>query len=104
MERCDARTQLEAQAYVAWIHGSLQFELELWVKATENLKKAQVCTYLLEELKILMVGGRWQSIVTIIVLLIEKFSVKNRYPRQVPPMLPQIMAVLVYVFFHTFNI
>lgn len=78
MERCDARTQLEAQAYVAWIHGSLQFELELWVKATENLKKAQVCTYLLEELKILMVGGRWQSIVTIIVLLIEKFSVKKK--------------------------
>lgn len=42
IERCDARTQLEAQAYVAWIHGSLQFELELWVKAAENLKKAQV--------------------------------------------------------------
>ncbi|ENN74858.1 hypothetical protein HUJ04_003091 [Dendroctonus ponderosae] len=42
MQRCDARTQLEAQAYVAWIHGSLQFELELWVKAAENLKKAQV--------------------------------------------------------------
>ncbi|CAG9773695.1 unnamed protein product [Ceutorhynchus assimilis] len=42
LERCDARTQLESQAYVAWIHGSLQFELELWVKATENLKKAQV--------------------------------------------------------------
>ncbi|XP_066250327.1 signal recognition particle subunit SRP68 [Euwallacea similis] len=41
-ERCDARTQLEAQAYVAWIHGSLQFELELWVQAAENLKKAQV--------------------------------------------------------------
>lgn len=42
LERCDARTQLEAQAYVAWIHGSLQFELQLWLKATENLKKAQV--------------------------------------------------------------
>ncbi|KAL1497686.1 hypothetical protein ABEB36_008605 [Hypothenemus hampei] len=42
MERCDVRTQLEAQAYVAWIHGSLHFELEMWSKATENLKKAQV--------------------------------------------------------------
>ncbi|XP_033336503.2 signal recognition particle 68 [Megalopta genalis] len=39
---CDARTKLEAQAYVAWIHGSLHFELQLWKKAMENLKKAQV--------------------------------------------------------------
>lgn len=38
---CDARTKLEAQAYVAWIHGSLQFELQLWKPAMENLKKAQ---------------------------------------------------------------
>lgn len=42
MERCDTRTKLEAQAYVAWIHGTLHFELQLWGKATENLKKAQV--------------------------------------------------------------
>ncbi|KAL3273490.1 hypothetical protein HHI36_014931 [Cryptolaemus montrouzieri] len=41
-ERCDARTKLEAQAYAAWIQGSLEFELHLWLKATENLKKAQV--------------------------------------------------------------
>ncbi|CAH0564212.1 unnamed protein product [Brassicogethes aeneus] len=41
-ERCDARTQLESQAYIAWIKGSLQFELKMWLKATENLKKAQV--------------------------------------------------------------
>ncbi|XP_011161227.1 signal recognition particle subunit SRP68 [Solenopsis invicta] len=39
---CDARTKLEAQAYVAWINGSLQFELQLWKQAMENLKKAQV--------------------------------------------------------------
>nr|XP_034180428.1 signal recognition particle subunit SRP68 [Osmia lignaria] len=39
---CDARTKLEAQAYTAWIHGSLHFELQLWKKAMENLKKAQV--------------------------------------------------------------
>ncbi|XP_033214925.1 signal recognition particle subunit SRP68 [Belonocnema kinseyi] len=39
---CDARTKLEAQAYVAWIHGSLHFELQLWNAAMENLKKAQV--------------------------------------------------------------
>ncbi|XP_057670042.1 signal recognition particle subunit SRP68 [Diorhabda carinulata] len=41
-ERCDARTKLEAQAYLAWIQGSLQFELQLWQQAVENLKKAQV--------------------------------------------------------------
>lgn len=41
-ERCDARTKLEAQAYVAWLHGTLHFELQLWAKAAENLKKAQV--------------------------------------------------------------
>ncbi|XP_049800730.1 signal recognition particle subunit SRP68 [Schistocerca nitens] len=40
--RCDARTKLEAQAYVAWIHGSLHFELQLWKSAMENLKKAQM--------------------------------------------------------------
>lgn len=39
---CDARTKLEAQAYVAWIHGSLHFEIQLWKNAMENLKKAQV--------------------------------------------------------------
>jgi signal recognition particle subunit SRP68 len=41
-ERCDARTKLESQAYVAWIQGNLQFELQIWLKATENLKKAQM--------------------------------------------------------------
>ncbi|XP_012531397.1 signal recognition particle subunit SRP68 [Monomorium pharaonis] len=39
---CDARTKLEAQAYVAWMNGSLQFELQLWKQAMENLKKAQM--------------------------------------------------------------
>uniref|UniRef100_U5EUQ1 Signal recognition particle subunit SRP68 n=1 Tax=Corethrella appendiculata TaxID=1370023 RepID=U5EUQ1_9DIPT len=39
---CDARTKLEAEAYCAWIHGSLHFELSLWKSAAENLKKAQV--------------------------------------------------------------
>lgn len=38
---CDPRTKLEAQAYVAWIHGSLHFELQLWKTAMEHLKKAQ---------------------------------------------------------------
>ncbi|XP_053670208.1 signal recognition particle subunit SRP68 [Anopheles nili] len=41
-DRCDARTKLEAEAYSAWIHGSLHFELALWKSAAENLKKAQV--------------------------------------------------------------
>ncbi|XP_035783654.1 signal recognition particle subunit SRP68-like [Anopheles albimanus] len=39
---CDARTKLEAEAYSAWMHGSLHFELSLWKTAAENLKKAQV--------------------------------------------------------------
>uniref|UniRef100_A0A2M4AAH0 Signal recognition particle subunit SRP68 n=1 Tax=Anopheles triannulatus TaxID=58253 RepID=A0A2M4AAH0_9DIPT len=39
---CDARTKLEAEAYSAWMHGSLHFELSLWQSAAENLKKAQV--------------------------------------------------------------
>lgn len=42
LERCDARTRLEAQAYLAWMQGTLQFELQLWQQAAENLKKAQV--------------------------------------------------------------
>ncbi|XP_072382810.1 signal recognition particle subunit SRP68 [Diabrotica undecimpunctata] len=41
-DRCDVRTKLESQAYLAWIQGSLQFELQLWQQAAENLKKAQV--------------------------------------------------------------
>ncbi|XP_001849893.2 signal recognition particle subunit SRP68 [Culex quinquefasciatus] len=41
-EYCDARTKLEAEAYSAWIHGSLHFELSLWKQAAENLKKAQM--------------------------------------------------------------
>ncbi|XP_063980877.1 signal recognition particle subunit SRP68 [Diachasmimorpha longicaudata] len=39
---CDARTKLEAQAYVAWMQGSLEFECQLWKEAMTNLKKAQV--------------------------------------------------------------
>uniref|UniRef100_A0A0K8TT17 Signal recognition particle subunit SRP68 n=1 Tax=Tabanus bromius TaxID=304241 RepID=A0A0K8TT17_TABBR len=39
---CDARTKLETEAYVAWMHGTLQFELSLWKAAAESLKKAQV--------------------------------------------------------------
>lgn len=39
---CDVRSKLEAEAYVAWMHGTLHFELGLWKKAAENLKKAQV--------------------------------------------------------------
>ncbi|CAH2012520.1 unnamed protein product [Acanthoscelides obtectus] len=42
VDRCDARTRLESQAYVSWIHGTLQFELQLWQKAAENFKQAQI--------------------------------------------------------------
>lgn len=38
----DARSKLEAEAYNAWIHGSLHFELSLWKTAAEFLKKSQV--------------------------------------------------------------
>ncbi|XP_052866032.1 signal recognition particle subunit SRP68 [Anopheles cruzii] len=41
-DHCDARTKLESEAYSAWMHGSLHFELGLWQTAAENLKKAQV--------------------------------------------------------------
>ncbi|KAH8380073.1 hypothetical protein KR009_008748 [Drosophila setifemur] len=38
----DARTKLECEAYVAWMHGTLHFELQLWKTAGEHLKRAQV--------------------------------------------------------------
>ena len=41
-EVCDARTKLEAEAYAAWLHGTLHFELGLFQKASENLKKAEI--------------------------------------------------------------
>ncbi|KAL1453236.1 hypothetical protein WDU94_007396 [Cyamophila willieti] len=41
-EVCDARTKLEAQAYVSWMVGVLEFELKLWKSAMKNLKEAQV--------------------------------------------------------------
>ncbi|KAL8616979.1 hypothetical protein ACOMHN_041897 [Nucella lapillus] len=39
--KCDARTKLECQAYSAWIHGSLHFELSNWEKAVEFFTKAK---------------------------------------------------------------
>lgn len=39
---CDARTKLEAEAYSAWLHGTLHFELGLFQKASDNLKKAEI--------------------------------------------------------------
>lgn len=38
----DARSKLECEAYVAWMEGSLKFELSAWKEAAENLKKAQL--------------------------------------------------------------
>lgn len=38
----DSRTKLEAEGYVAWIHGTLHFELQLWSSAIEQFKKAQM--------------------------------------------------------------
>lgn len=39
--KCDARTKLEAQAYLAFVEGTFYFETEQWHKASEILKKAQ---------------------------------------------------------------
>lgn len=38
---CDARTKLEAQAYSAWMQGTLHFELQEWKQASEKLLLAQ---------------------------------------------------------------
>jgi hypothetical protein len=39
---CDARTQLEAGAYAAWLGGALQVELQQWRRAAESLQRAQL--------------------------------------------------------------
>jgi signal recognition particle subunit SRP68 len=38
---CDARTKLEAQAYSAWMQGTLCFELQEWKQASEKLVLSQ---------------------------------------------------------------
>uniref|UniRef100_T1J1Y0 Signal recognition particle subunit SRP68 n=1 Tax=Strigamia maritima TaxID=126957 RepID=T1J1Y0_STRMM len=38
--KCDARTKLEAQAYAAWMKGTLQFELQQWQFAMDDFEKA----------------------------------------------------------------
>jgi signal recognition particle subunit SRP68 len=38
---CDARTKLEAQAYSAWMQGTLHFELQDWKLASEKLLLSQ---------------------------------------------------------------
>ena len=38
---CDARTKLEAQAYSAWMQGTLFFELQDWKQASEKLVLSQ---------------------------------------------------------------
>ncbi|XP_072932120.1 signal recognition particle subunit SRP68 [Epargyreus clarus] len=39
---CDARTQLEASAYAAWLGGALLLELQQWRPAAERLQRAQL--------------------------------------------------------------
>nr|XP_026488420.1 signal recognition particle subunit SRP68 [Vanessa tameamea] len=39
---CDARTQLEAGAYAAWLSGALLLELQQWRPAAESLQRAQL--------------------------------------------------------------
>lgn len=41
MNKCDAKTKLETQAYSAYMNGILYFETEDWSKASEFLKKSQ---------------------------------------------------------------
>jgi len=40
-DKCDARTNLEAQAYAAWMKGALLFEMQDWTSAIEQYRKAQ---------------------------------------------------------------
>jgi len=37
----DARTKLEARAYVAWLSGTLAFETQAWTKALASLNQAK---------------------------------------------------------------
>lgn len=39
---CDARTQLEARAYAAWLGGALLLELQQWRAAADSLRQAQL--------------------------------------------------------------
>ncbi|XP_049869055.1 signal recognition particle subunit SRP68 [Pectinophora gossypiella] len=39
---CDARTQLEAGAYAAWLGGALLLELQQWRAAADSLQRAQL--------------------------------------------------------------
>ncbi|KAG8221898.1 hypothetical protein J437_LFUL006716 [Ladona fulva] len=48
---CDARAKLEVEAYSAWIHGALHFELQMWKPAIEDLKKAQYANLLTQTLE-----------------------------------------------------
>ncbi|KAF6206612.1 hypothetical protein GE061_017848 [Apolygus lucorum] len=41
-ELCDARSKLEAQAYLSFLKGTLHFELKAWKEAMDNLQQAQV--------------------------------------------------------------
>jgi len=38
----DASTELECDAYIAWLHGTLHFVLQLWKTVGKHLKRAQV--------------------------------------------------------------
>lgn len=42
LEFCDARTKLEAKAYLAWLQGVLKFELSAWTEAAEKFKESQM--------------------------------------------------------------
>jgi len=39
---CDARSKLEAQAYLCWMQGSMYFEVRKWGEAMENLQQAKI--------------------------------------------------------------
>lgn len=41
-ELCDARSKLEAQAYIAWMRASLHFEIHAWKEALDFFQQAQV--------------------------------------------------------------
>ncbi|BES95332.1 unnamed protein product [Nesidiocoris tenuis] len=41
-EACDARSKLEAQAYLSWLKGTFYFELKAYKEAMDNLQQAKV--------------------------------------------------------------
>lgn len=66
-ELCDARSKLEAQAYLSWIKGTLNFELKDWKLAMDNLQQAQMVyeklSGLVDEIDLPIYKGKCEDLV-----------------------------------------